>query len=246
MNSNKEDFLNTFHTQLQTFLLPHKLETSYQIVNCLKDTDDKAVFQLKNSKGQLFVLKRGLRGHIPLLEQEYYILSQLESTNESLFPRCTDFWMEDDVCYLLRTYIQGSSLADYLDNKSSLSQNELLTITFDICQIIQTLHSQQPPIIHRDIIPVYLKEPLILFLMLPAQRKSKALTTSRPLLTTSLLLTTPLMGTTDMRHQQKKDIQRIDKLYLSSEYPFYYRFSQPIFINPMFVYCHLKLQSNSI
>lgn len=153
MSSNKEDFLNTFHTQLQTFLLPHKLETSYQIVNCLKDTDDKAVFQLKNSKGQLFVLKRGLRGHIPLLEQEYYILSQLESTNESLFPRCTDFWMEDDVCYLLRTYIQGSSLADYLDNKSSLSQNELLTITFDICQVIQTLHSQQPPIIHRDIKP---------------------------------------------------------------------------------------------
>ena len=130
MSSNKEDFLNTFHTQLQTFLLPHKLETSYQIVNCLKDTDDKAVFQLKNSKGQLFVLKRGLRGQIPLLEQEYHILSQLESNNESLFPRCTDFWMEDDVCYLLRTYIQGSSLADYLDNKSSLSQNELLTITF--------------------------------------------------------------------------------------------------------------------
>lgn len=153
MISNKEVFLNSFHTQLETISLPRKLRMSYQLINCLKETDDKSVFLLSDSNGELYILKRGICGQIPLLQQEFHILTQVQSTTESLYPQCIDIWMEDDTCYLLRTYIHGSSLADYLENKDCLSLNELLDLSIEICHIIQTLHSQQPPIIHRDIKP---------------------------------------------------------------------------------------------
>ncbi len=152
MISNKENFLNTFHSQLETISLPHRLN-SYEVMNCLKETSEKSVFLLSDSKEKLYILKKGIHGQIPLLQQEFYILTQLESTAKFLCPQCIDFWIENDTSYLLRTYIHGSSLADYLDNKGYLSVNELLNISLDICNIIHTLHNQQPPIIHRDIKP---------------------------------------------------------------------------------------------
>ncbi len=87
------------------------------------------------------------------MQQEYDVLSRLETLTDTYYPQCIDFWTENDTCYLLRTYIHGPSLADYLDRKKDLSINEILKITLEICHIIHTLHDQQPPIIHRDIKP---------------------------------------------------------------------------------------------
>ncbi|MBO5087997.1 MAG: hypothetical protein J6C01_04920 [Lachnospiraceae bacterium] len=65
----------------------------------------------------------------------------------------------------LETIIHGSSLADYLDNKGYLSVNELLNISLDICNIIHTLHNQQPRIIFTS--PAFRMGIVGLFLLTP-------------------------------------------------------------------------------
>lgn len=153
MISNTEDFFNSYNKQWESYSLPHKLESSYQIVNCLKETEDKTILLLSDFQQHFYILKKGTQRQIALMQQEYDILSHLEALTGSYYPQCIDFWTENDTCYLLRTYIQGPSLADYLDRKNDLPIKEILKITLEICHIAHSLHNQQPPIIHRDIKP---------------------------------------------------------------------------------------------
>lgn len=153
MALNKDDFLNSYHEQLNSFCLPAHLTDSYQIIDCLKESQHKTIYLLSDSEDNLYILKRGLGRYAPLLQQEYDILSHLENTNEALFPKCLDLWSEENVTYLLRTYIKGKSLANYLENTMFLSQKKIVSLSIQICHIVECLHQQQPPIIHRDIKP---------------------------------------------------------------------------------------------
>lgn len=153
MISNKEDFLNSYNRQWESFSLPNRLQNSYQVINCLKETGGKETYLLSDTQHHLYILKTGTAQHIPLMQQEYNILLHLETAKESFYPQCIDFWIEDDTGYLLRSHIKGTSLAKYLENKGCLSTEEILHISLQICCIIEHLHQQQPPIIHRDIKP---------------------------------------------------------------------------------------------
>jgi serine/threonine protein kinase len=54
-------------------------------------------------------------------------------------------------------YIDGQSLVERLDRKGKLSEREALSVTLQILEALIHLHSQEHPIIHRDIKPDNLK-----------------------------------------------------------------------------------------
>lgn len=146
-------FLASYKEQLDSFSLPGRLTDAYQLRDCLKKSTHKEIYVLTNAKETQFVLKRGTGNQLPLIKQEYQISQKLASIQELTIPQYIDYWEEEDACYLLRTYVEGISLADYLERRLYMSDMEIADYMLEICEMLQLLHKQNPPIIHRDIKP---------------------------------------------------------------------------------------------
>ena len=58
----------------------------------------------------------------------------------------------DEACtYLLREYVAGEPLLDYAQKRGLLPAREVRNIGLSLCCPLKRLHSQHPPVIHRDI-----------------------------------------------------------------------------------------------
>ncbi|MBK8049464.1 MAG: PD40 domain-containing protein [Anaerolineales bacterium] len=85
-------------------------------------------------------------------EQEALILARLHHPN---LPRVIDhFVIQDQGQYLVMDYVEGKNLAEIMRIQGHpFAQIDAIPIALEVCAALQYLHSQQPPIIHRDIKP---------------------------------------------------------------------------------------------
>ncbi len=85
-------------------------------------------------------------------KQEAHILARLQHPN---LPHIYDHFSEAGHWYLVMSFIQGCTLADYLNstNGRRLPIEEVLQIGIQLCTVLDYLHTQQPPIIFRDLKP---------------------------------------------------------------------------------------------
>src|SRR5260221_623308 len=82
---------------------------------------------------------------------EATILSRLNHPN---LPAFTDFFTEDSRHFLVMEYIEGDTLEDLLEhNDEPFSERRVLGWARQLCDVLEYLHSQQPPVIFRDMKP---------------------------------------------------------------------------------------------
>jgi len=78
----------------------------------------------------------------------------LASLRHPHLPRVTDhFVIEGQGQYLIMDYIKGEDLRDRMDRKGVITENEAIIIGINICDALAYMHSQKPPVLHRDIKP---------------------------------------------------------------------------------------------
>ena len=84
--------------------------------------------------------------------REAQILSDLNHAN---LPRVTDFFTEGGRPYLVMDLIPGESLEKRLDRLRGqpMDEAEALKYGIQMCRVLQFLHTQDPPIIFRDVKP---------------------------------------------------------------------------------------------
>lgn len=84
--------------------------------------------------------------------REAQILSDLKHHN---LPRVTDFFTEGGRPYLVMELIPGESLEKRLDRLRGqpMEEGDALKYGIQVCQVLQFLHRQTPPIIFRDVKP---------------------------------------------------------------------------------------------
>ena len=84
--------------------------------------------------------------------REVRLLTGLEHPN---LPRIHDHFTDPEHWYLVMDFIEGETLAEYLHHSRQgyLPVEEVLTIGVQLCSVLHYLHSQQPPIIFRDVKP---------------------------------------------------------------------------------------------
>ena len=84
--------------------------------------------------------------------REAQILSDLRHDN---LPMVTDFFTEGGRPYLVMELIPGESLEKKLDrlHGQPMDEGEALEYGIQVCQVLQFLHTQEPPIIFRDVKP---------------------------------------------------------------------------------------------
>ncbi len=85
---------------------------------------------------------------------EARLLAQLSHPN---LPNVSDHFFAEGKQYLTMDFIEGEDLYDRVTRLGALTEAEVLPWMLKICSALSYLHSQSPPIIHRDIKPHNIK-----------------------------------------------------------------------------------------
>lgn len=140
---------------------PTKLSSSYSPASCLKSRPEEETWLCRDKQtGEKVIVKLAagqeaaelLRNECALSER----LRQLSSPAARRFPRVLHQGEEDGITYLVRTYVPGMSLQDYMETAqdgTGVSREEALRIIREVLTQVQLIHGLKPPIIHRDIGP---------------------------------------------------------------------------------------------
>jgi hypothetical protein len=83
-------------------------------------------------------------------EREAAVLSQLEHPR---IPVIVDFFVQDGNGYLVREYLDGPTLHDWIEHRGPVSEAQALHWGIQIAEVLQYLHGRQPPLYHRDLKP---------------------------------------------------------------------------------------------
>jgi tetratricopeptide (TPR) repeat protein len=85
-------------------------------------------------------------------ERESSLLADLLHPN---LPRIYDYFTQDERSYLVMDFIEGQTLEEYLEKNGGgpLSLEQVLDWGFQLCDVLNCLHTHQPPIIFRDLKP---------------------------------------------------------------------------------------------
>src|SRR5262245_2379274 len=88
---------------------------------------------------------------IEYFHREAGTLSQLKHPS---IPAIVDRFGEENCHYLVMDYIEGTNLEDELAAQGgALSENRVIEIARELCEVLTYLHGFQPPIIYRDMKP---------------------------------------------------------------------------------------------
>ena len=83
-------------------------------------------------------------------KKEAELLAKLRHPN---LPYVTDYFIENNQCYLVMDYIEGKDFELILDEEGEegLEEKRVLEWSIQICRILEYLHGQTPPVMHGDI-----------------------------------------------------------------------------------------------
>ncbi len=97
---------------------------------------------------QDFPLSGGL--HTDRFIREALLLARLEHPS---IPAIYDYFLEDGYWYLVMDYLPGPTLSAYIQSYAPLPALEALNYAMQLCDVLDYLHSQSPPVVFRDLKP---------------------------------------------------------------------------------------------
>lgn len=152
MNTDASSFLQAYNGYLaQNSPLPDTILASYDITNCLREADGKAVYIVRSKiDGRPFILKCSPLTENDSLHTEYRLLTELDHPG---LPKTISFLVKDGMAYLIREYVSGPTLSQMIEENGPLSEEQAVTVLLSVCSVLSYLHAQNPPVIHRDIKP---------------------------------------------------------------------------------------------
>ena len=134
-------------------LRENTLVRSYRL--CYLGTGGMSIAYRGERGGQTFLVKE-VPSHaarkVMALTQEKALLERLD---HCAIPKVFDLFEEDGFCYLVKEFIEGSSLHDLIPVVPGvfLQEDVLVDWALQLCETLEYLHRQQPSIIYRDLKP---------------------------------------------------------------------------------------------
>ncbi|WP_042462817.1 serine/threonine protein kinase [Neobacillus dielmonensis] len=79
--------------------------------------------------------------------------NMIKKLDHPALPRIVDILDKEDVIYVIMDYIEGEPLSKILDEYGAQSQEQVIEWAKQLCQVLDYLHTNNPPIIYRDMKP---------------------------------------------------------------------------------------------
>lgn len=142
--------------------LPEDLDSSYEVESCLKCTEKAVTYLLRDRlSGKHCLLKVSEDPlHAKLYKNEYDLLAFIHHTDSSwisgTFAHSICLKEQSKTTYYIRSYIEGSTLEELCESgcgKPGIEPVKALNYVIALTELLQFLHSLNPPVIHRDIKP---------------------------------------------------------------------------------------------
>lgn len=129
-----------------------------RIVRQLASTPWSATYLARTGERRLVILKESIvpgdstasQKAAELFDRECKVLSTL---NHSRIARVSDNFQEKNRRYLVLEYFPGNDLRELVRRRGAISQDRALAIALQVCEALEYLHGQEPPILHRDLTP---------------------------------------------------------------------------------------------
>lgn len=146
----REQFLREYQAQvLDKLVLPPGLREQYSPQACLKD-GERQVYLVQDQAGWPAVLKLQPTGREDTLRQEYDLLRGLRHPQ---LPQPMVYLEWEGMEYLVREYVDGVSLHELVTAQGPLAPDKVREAALSLCQVLNYLHNQNPPVICRDVKP---------------------------------------------------------------------------------------------
>lgn len=144
-----EHYLANLSSQMDDFNPPDYL-SGLKIVSCFTDHPERKNLLLENDNGHRYFCKFARGQYLPMLKAENESLSMGKFPFR---PYIIDYREIGDAAFLIREYIEGTSLRELVEENGPLPLEQAVSIVRKICRSLASLHGAVPPIIHRDIKP---------------------------------------------------------------------------------------------
>lgn len=137
------------------------LDSRYELLELLGEGGMGQVFKARHKRlGKLFAVK-SLRHLSPDPQEQAQFLDAFETEARTLaeldhraLAKVSDFFEMDDVHFLVMEFIDGKTLARVVElAPRNLSQRRVGQWAEELCEVLEYLHSRQPPVIVRDLKP---------------------------------------------------------------------------------------------
>ncbi|MDP4091458.1 MAG: serine/threonine-protein kinase [Bacillota bacterium] len=127
------------------------LDGRYEILKLLGEGGMGRVYLCRNIRLDVPVAIKEFKAEVSHdFISEPHILKKLRHRG---IPQIFDIFEENGYNYMVEEYIEGSTLSSHLENIRNMDTDEVIRIALEICDIIEYLHSCNPPIIYRDLKP---------------------------------------------------------------------------------------------
>jgi serine/threonine protein kinase len=146
------------------------LRSRYKVLELVGQGGMSAVYRAEDLRlrGRLCALKEILPeqisagGPIAQAQEQFYreasILARLDHPN---LPKVSDYFSHKGRDYLVMDFVPGRNLKEILDEARRagrfLDEKQVLEWTAQLCDALEYLHGQDPPVLHRDIKPSNIK-----------------------------------------------------------------------------------------
>ena len=161
--SNKDTarFCNACGHRLVSLLAPSDvLQGRYRVIRLLGKGGMGAVYQAQDTRlgNRPVAVKENFDASTEAQAQFQLEATTLATLNHLNLPRVTDHFIEPSgKQYLVMDFVEGQDLQEMLDQQGRLSEAQALPWIEQVCDALEYLHGQNPPIIHRDIKPANIK-----------------------------------------------------------------------------------------
>ena len=136
-----------------------KIRDTYTVIEFLGEGAFGAVYQVRHQFLGLQAMKIFHQGTMSEKQESDLILEAnmlIKFTDENIvrvYDANTFEFNDNRYCYVAMEYVNGGTLAHFIEEKVKLPINLALKIQQDICQGLARAHKMSPPIVHRDIKP---------------------------------------------------------------------------------------------